>query len=90
MTKPEITVSEWMQAMDEMEAVTARVPNGAKSMRQIAEECGVGITTAKSKVKKLIEANLCEVVNLRIYHVGGSKIIPHYILKTKSKNGNRK
>lgn len=74
----QITMSEWREAIEAIS--TAAPPNGSKSCREIAAELGLGITSSKYYLRKLVKAGKAKRLMCRVSTDSGVRIIPHYVL----------
>ena len=80
---PEITYSDWMEALQVQEAI----PDGWKTRRQIQDETGLARDTILEWVRR--NPSKVEIHEFRVNFNGRMRLVPHYKLKPQSKNGKR-
>ena len=83
MKRPKLIPSDWKAAVASMRTDSAEaVPDGFKTIRQIAAELGVVRRHAWEKVNRLMECGKVEVRPFRVpVGGGGTRPVPHYRLK---------
>lgn len=74
------SVSEWVQAFNDANSHS----DPGYTVSEIAQECKIGLETARRKVKSLMTKGLCKRgIGIRTTHTGVSYSVPVYDLTAK-------
>jgi predicted transcriptional regulator len=74
------TMSEWIEALQKLEAPLGKAPKGFKTRRQIQEELGLSQSQTLAKIMEWKNRGFLETINVRTRTGQVVRPVPHYKL----------